>query len=239
MILEILPFPKFNQFWRGQCYKWFRETKDQHVLSPLSLAMSLDTRLATIHRERTLCTVVSEINGVPKQMVQGFFLRKKMSWFRKIFDKMLVGKVILRGHGLPGVSTMKEKAKHLWINDKQVFESVRRKAEEQEEKDKMLEDNVRLKTSGEKWTVIISNCGRIKGFLGQRNLVFSLNICLLIWGSSLLSYLPLILNTHPSQESKEVGLPHMGYVMNKLGENPQMELIQLKQDLRNTDIHEF
>lgn len=67
----------------------------------------------------------------------------------------------------------------------------------------------------------------------KRNLVFSLNICLLIWCSSLLSHLPLILNTHLSQESKEVGLLHVGYIMNKQGENPQMELIQLKQDFRN------
>ena len=96
---------------------------------------------------------------------------------------------------------MKEKAKLLWINDKQVFKSVRRKAEEQEGKDKMLEENIRLKTSGEKWTVTISNCGRIRGFLEQRNLVFSLNVCLLIWCSSLLSHLPLILNTQ-SQESR-------------------------------------
>lgn len=66
MILEILPFPKFNQFWRGQCYKWFRETKDQHVLSPLSLAMSLDTRLATIHRERLVRT---ELHVPPNHML--------------------------------------------------------------------------------------------------------------------------------------------------------------------------
>ena len=46
-------------------------------------------------------------------MVQGFLLRKKMSWFRKTLDKMLIGKVILRGHGLPGVNTVKEKAKLL------------------------------------------------------------------------------------------------------------------------------
>ena len=42
-------------------------------------------------------------------MVQEFLLRKKMSWFIKILDKMLIGKVILRGHGLPGVRTTKEK----------------------------------------------------------------------------------------------------------------------------------
>ena len=87
-----------------------------------------------------------------------------MSWFRKTLDKMLIGKVIVRGHGLPGVNTVKEKAKLLWVNDKQVFKSVRRKAE-QEEKDKVLEDHGRLKTSGEKRTVAVSNCGRIKGFL--------------------------------------------------------------------------
>lgn len=41
----------------------------------------------------------------------------------------------------------------------------KRQKKSREEKDKMLEDNVQAeKTSGEKWTVTISNCGRIKAF---------------------------------------------------------------------------
>lgn len=54
------------------------------------------------------------------------------------------------------------------------------KNERSEEEHKTLEGSARLETSGEKWTVTISGCGQIKGFLEQRSLVFGLNIFLLM-----------------------------------------------------------
>lgn len=52
-------------------------------------------------------------------MVQGFFLRKKISWAPKILDKLLSKKV--RNSELPRTKATKEKAKLLSINDEQGF----------------------------------------------------------------------------------------------------------------------
>lgn len=53
-------------------------------------------------------------------------LRKRISWFRKISDKLLSRKVVLRGHGLPGAKLTQEKAKLLEYI-KQEFRSVERR----------------------------------------------------------------------------------------------------------------
>lgn len=165
-----------------------------------------------------------------------------MCWFRKILDKLLSGKVILRGPEISGAKITKKKAKtalNVWRTGSW---ECGEKNEKWEEEHKTLEGSARLETSGEKWTVTISGCGQMKGFLEQRSLVFGLNIFFLMWHNPLLSHPTLIISkTYEAHTylkvvclGEEAGLNDSECVVSGTHTWSQVELIQPEQDSTST-----